>query len=274
MIYRSQTPPILQGEPLRREKVSPMSTLPVTLGQRPSHAEASRTILEAARHGTLATLALDPAGYPFGSVANYALTRRGDPLFLLSDLAEHTANMKNDPRCSFLVAEAGEMDPLVKGRVTLLGRVHQVATPDKARTRYLERHPEATLFVDFKDFHFYRLRVETVRYVGGFGRMSWVTEPEYRDAQPDPVATLAAGAVAHMNEDHRDAMILIVRHQAGLEAQDVEMLGLDRYGYDLSAVTGEGTVRVRLPFRTPVATSEEVRKAMVLQVNEARKALG
>jgi hypothetical protein len=139
----------------------------------------------------LATLARQPAGYPFGSLVSYTLDERGRPLFFLSALAEHTANLAHDPRASLLVCELppaqgarsgeGEADPLALGRVTLLGRV--VLVPDgqreMAQARFLARHPEAAAYSQLPDFAFYRLEVEAVRYVGGFGRMSWIEPDEY-----------------------------------------------------------------------------------------------
>ena len=47
----------------------------------------------------------DPAGYPFGSVVSYGLDESGEPLFVISQLAEHTRNLGADPRASLLVTE-------------------------------------------------------------------------------------------------------------------------------------------------------------------------
>jgi hypothetical protein len=143
----------------------------------------------------LATLARQPAGYPFGSLVSYALDERGQPLFFLSALAEHTAHLAHDPRASLLICELppaqaasggrSDADPLARGRVTLLGRVALV--PDEQRAtaeeRFLARHPEAAAYSQLPDFAFYRLEVESVRYVGGFGRMSWIEPDEYASAQ-------------------------------------------------------------------------------------------
>src|SRR6185312_2475301 len=89
----------------------------------PTHAERSRTLVAAGNRGALATLAVDPAGYPYGSVASYALDRRGNPLFFISLMAEHTQNAIHDPRASLLAVEPvpDGADPLAFGRVTLLG---------------------------------------------------------------------------------------------------------------------------------------------------------
>jgi putative heme iron utilization protein len=137
----------------------------------------------------LSTLARSPAGHPFGSLVHYALDERGRPLLLLSRLAEHTQNLLADPRAALLVIEpreprtagAAEPDALALGRVTLLGRLAAVADgeADAARARYLARHPSAERYLAMKDFAFYRMEVEALRYVGGFGRMSWVSADDY-----------------------------------------------------------------------------------------------
>ena len=85
-----------------------------------------------------------------------------------------------------------------------------------ARERYLEANPAASYYIDFGDFTFLRLTVDHVRYVGGYGRMSWVDAPAYRAAAPDPLVDAAAGIIEHMNADHADAQVLFCRHFAGL----------------------------------------------------------
>ena len=86
----------------------------------PTHAERARTLVTQASTGTLCSLALEPEGHPYGSFVTVAFDG-GDPVFLLSALAEHTKNLQRDPRASLLVAEDVSDDPLANGRVTLLG---------------------------------------------------------------------------------------------------------------------------------------------------------
>src|SRR5688572_10843745 len=85
----------------------------------PTHAERARTLVARISTGTLCTLALEPEGYPYGSFVTVAFDG-GDPVFLISGLAEHTKNLKRDPRASLLLAEAGAADPLANGHVTRL----------------------------------------------------------------------------------------------------------------------------------------------------------
>src|SRR6195952_4362265 len=87
----------------------------------PSHAERCRTLVAAASRGALSTIAADPAGYPYGSVASYGLDDRGNPLFFVSLMAEHTQNAIQDARASLLATEPVPegADPLASGRATL-----------------------------------------------------------------------------------------------------------------------------------------------------------
>src|SRR3954468_12877681 len=88
----------------------------------PSHAERCRTLVASASRGALSTLAADPEGYPYGSVASYGLDERGNPLFFVRLMAEHTQTAMRAPRASLLVTEPvpDGADPLAGGRATLL----------------------------------------------------------------------------------------------------------------------------------------------------------
>jgi len=243
----------------------------------PSHAERCRTLVAAASRGALSTLAADPPGYPYGSVASYGLDDRGNPLFFVSLMAEHTQNAMRDPRASLLVTEPvpDGSDPLASGRATLMGRLSTVSDDDRpmARERYLAGNPTASYYIDFGDFTFYRLDVESIRYVGGYGRMSWVDAAAYADAEPDPLVSSAAQIIEHMNADHADAQVLFCRHLLHRpDTTEATMSAVDRYGFEMIAVGPAGRAAVRLGFPEECTTGDEVRKAMVVLVDDARSA--
>ena len=154
----------------------------------PTHAERCRALVAAARSAALSTIARDPAGFPYGSLVTMASDGDGRPLLLLSELAEHTGNLHAHPEASVLVTEPldAQDQPLALGRVTLLGPCTRVsaAERDAVRALFLARQPAASQSVDFADFAFYRLEPVALRYVAGFGRMSWVNADEYRTARP------------------------------------------------------------------------------------------
>ena len=243
----------------------------------PTHAERCRTLVASGTRGALSTLAADPAGYPYGSVASYGLDDRGNPLFFVSLMAEHTQNAIRDPRASLLVTEPvpDGADPLASGRATLIGRLEQVeeADRDSARDRYLIANPSASYYIEFGDFVFYRLTVESIRYVGGYGRMSWVDAESYAAAEADPLAESAAGIIEHMNADHADAQVLYCRHLAGHpDTTSASMSAVDRYGFDMVAITPNGRHAVRLGFPEPCTDPSQVRMAMVAMITSARAA--
>ncbi len=241
----------------------------------PSHAERCRTLTAGVRSATLCTIARDPAGYPYGSLVTVAVDDAGRPLFLLSELAEHTSNLHAHPQASALLTEPlGAHDqPLALGRVTLLGTCARVPAEEvaAARATFLAAQPSASYYVDFKDFAFYRLEPEALRYVGGFGRMSWVTKDEYRAAEPDPLRDAALGILGHMNEDHAGACLAYAQRLARVpDATAATMTAVDRYGFDLAVTTPAGPRAARVAFDEPVATSDDARKAMITLVQRAR----
>jgi putative heme iron utilization protein len=238
----------------------------------PSHAERARTLVSRETTGTLSTL--DPDGFPHGSYVTFAL-EGADPVFLVSTLATHTQNLLRDPRASLMAHESREEDPLANGRVTLIGRCEKVEDPAGARAAFLAAHPRAAYYADFRDFAFYRLEVASIRYIGGYGRMSWVERGAWREATPDPLAADAAGIVRHMNDDHADALVLYARAFTRAEAaEDVVMTAVDRHGFELSVATPSGRRPARVAFGRDVTTPVQARQTLIAMLKDARAKLG
>ena len=225
------------------------------------------------QRGTLCTLARDPAGYPYGSLVLHALDADGHPLLLLSTLAEHTKNLLTDGRGSLLVCDTLPPggDPLALARATLLGRLAR-ATDEAAPEHYFAAHPATRSYLGMKDFAFYRLTVESLRYIGGYGRMSWVTAEDFAAARPDPLAPSSASILEHMNADHQSALLHYARAHAGIGgAHSSTMTAVDRLGFDMTVVTAQGPRAVRLAFAAPVATPDAARVELVRMAREARE---
>jgi hypothetical protein len=239
----------------------------------PTHAERVRTLLSLASTATLSTVSRKHAGFPFGSLMPFALDAAGRPIFLISSMAMHTQNLKNDPRCSLFVAqEAADGDPLGAARATLVGNATSVPEEDlpSVRETYLARHENSRYWVDFNDFSFFRLQAIDLYYVGGFGVMGWVDADEYERAAPDPLAAAAAGILEHMNADHVDAMILLARSHAELEATEATMTSVDRLGFSLRLKTAAGMKGTRINFPHEVTSAQDTRRELVEMVRQAR----
>jgi putative heme iron utilization protein len=240
----------------------------------PSFAARARTLVYTGRIGSLSTLSRKQPGFPFGSVMPYGLDASGRPIFLISTMAMHTQNLQADPRASLLVTQPDASgDPLGASRVTLVGSVTTIAAPEipTARELYVERYVNSKYWVDFEDFSFYRMAVLDVYYVGGFGVMGWVQASEYDGAQPDPLADSAAGIIDHMNADHKDALLLLARSIAGIEAQEAAMTAVDRLGFHVRLKTQDGMKGTRIAFLREVQTAAQAREVLVEMVREARR---
>jgi putative heme iron utilization protein len=250
----------------------------------PTHAERCRTLASQTISATLSTIARDPPGFPYGSLVTVAVDALGRPLLLLSELAEHTGNLLAQPQASVLLTEPleGHAQPLAVGRVTVLGPCTRVPDAERAAARdvFLAKQPGAAYYVEFKDFAFYRIEPVALRYVGGFGRMSWVSAADYRAAAPDPLAPAAAAILKHMNDDHGDAVLAYARALAGVaDAEGATMTAVDRYGFDLAVTTPRGPRATRLEYEgttgsVTVTTSQDVRAVLVAMARRARSGAG
>jgi heme iron utilization protein len=241
----------------------------------PSHAERVRTLVSQVAVATLSTVSRKHAGFPFGSLMPYALDAQGRAIFLISNMAMHTQNLKADPRASLFVAQGTEGgDPLGAARATLIGQVMPVPEAELAAVReiYLAAHENSRYWVDFADFGFFRLEPMDIYYVGGFGVMGWVEAREYGAASPDPLAGAAAGIMAHMNADHVEAMILLARTLAGYDATEAAMTSVDRLGFSVRLKTAEGMKGARINFLREVGSAQETREVLVEMVRQARAA--
>jgi putative heme iron utilization protein len=238
----------------------------------PSFAERARTLMHPGRIGSLSTLSRKQPGFPFGSLMPYALDGQGHPVFLISTMAMHTQNLEADPRASLFVTEPGTSgDPLGSSRVTLIGNVVRIPEPElaDARTLYLSRYLDSKYWVDFDDFFFYRMDVLDVYYVGGFGVMGWVGASDYSQAQSDPLAEQKSGIMRHMNADHKDALVLLAKRFAGIEAQEAEMTSVDRLGFHVRLKAQDGVHGVRIAFLREVSDPAQTREVFVEMVRQA-----
>jgi heme iron utilization protein len=240
-----------------------------------SAAEEARTLVAATNVAALATLTAE--GDPWASLITYGALDDGAPVLCLSHLAEHGRNLAGDPRASLVITQVDPPpDPLAAARVTLAGRAQRPAdqaTLVAARAVYLAAVPAAGTYVDFSDFSLWVLRVDRVRWVGGYGRMDSASGAAYAAAAPDPVAINAAPAVAHLNDDHADALLVIAQTLGGYpDATTAKCAALDRRGIDLALETPRGRAATRVAFADALTDSSQLRAATVEVTRRARAA--
>ncbi|MDZ5646851.1 pyridoxamine 5'-phosphate oxidase family protein [Nitrospirillum sp. BR 11828] len=122
-------------------------------------------------------------GWPYPSLVMVALDDAGRPLLLLSELALHTRNLRQDGRAALLFEDtAGLENPLTGPRLSVMGHIAPLAgaEAEAARAAYLDRHPSAALYADFPDFRFWRMGVAQAHLVAGFGRIHWLAAADLR----------------------------------------------------------------------------------------------
>ena len=207
---------------------------------------------------------------------SYGLDERGQPLFLISTMAMHTQNLLGDPRASLLVTPPeSRTDPLGAARVTLMGSATKVSSGEVAqvRDRYLSRHANASYWVDFNDFGFFRMAIEDIYFVGGFGSMGWVAPEDYAAAAVDPLADEASAVIREINEQETATLLLLARVYGNAEAQQVTMTALDRLGFHLRIKTADRMQGGRVAFTNPVRNTQEVRAGLASMAAQAKQGL-
>ncbi|NKQ11896.1 DUF2470 domain-containing protein [Pseudomonas sp. SST3] len=198
-------------------------------------AKHARQLLLKEYRGVLSTHSATMPGFPFGSAVPYCLGEEGWPLMLISRIAQHTKNLRADPRCSLLVAERGAEDVQANGRLTVLTEARlltETAAIDAAAQRYYRYFPESRDYHRVHDFDFWVLQPVRWRYIGGFGAIHWLDEV----ALANPFAGAGGGEgemLEHMNNDHAVAIAHYVEQEGLPTAPEARMVGIDSEGFHL-----------------------------------------
>ncbi len=225
------------------------------------HARSARRLLRSARSGVLATALAKDRGRPYGSLVTVACDVDGSPIFLLSQLSDHTRNLLVDGRASLVVeAASNRANPQTGPRLSLIGTV-QLEAEVRLRSRFLARHPGAALYVDFADFAFWRMVVESGHWVGGFGVARWLDTSALtadRGAAED-IADAENAILDALNGLGGDAVDRAVQKQLGRRGHGWQAIALDAEGCDFR----RGQAVARLNLDAPAAGSAALRAALL-----------
>lgn len=230
-----------------------------------SAAAEARQFLSATHSGVLSTISARLEGYPFGSIAPFVLDHDGNPLILISTIAEHTKNIQADARVSLIAFDPGASDMQAGARLTVIGKAIPMDKDEALRARYLRYFPQAEGYFDMHDFLFHRIEVEQARFIGGFGKIHWIPGDELR-APANRLAAQEAAILDHMNADHAENLSAYCRHVHGIEAAQAIMIGIDTAGFDVRA----NDKLLRFAFDTPVTDAQEARQALVALAKACR----
>ncbi len=220
---------------------------------------ASRLQVRRARSAVLSTM-MDDDGWPYGSLVIVAFDFDGSPLMLFSNLSDHTKNLKGDKRAALLFEEGSHLkNPQTGPRVTVMGKIRKTKEP-RHQKRFLARHPEAALYAGFRDFNFFRMKVNRIHFVGGFAQAMWLKPKDLlSDTKAASALTRAeSGVLNHMNGDHADAVDHYA-HLLGRRGNGWQMTGIDPDGADLRL----GGRTARLAFEASISDRQGVREELI-----------
>ena len=199
-------------------------------------------LIRAAHFGVASTLATEPPGHPYGSLLPFVSDEHCRPVFLISGLAEHTRNLQQDARASFVVWQGDADNAATAARLTLVGEAHPFEADTLLTERYLRYQPDASQFLALGDFRFFRLQPARMRYIAGFGQMEWI---EGADLAHAPHLSLA------------DEAELVAYLQVRL-SPNVTLLGLDALGADLRVDDARRRLRFAKPATERIAIETEI----------------
>ncbi len=231
----------------------------------------ARLMVRKADVGVVSTISQNLRGYPFGSVTPFMTDSQGKVYFYISDIAQHAKNLHKDSKLSLTIynqAENGDQNET--GRVTIVGDAKPVAESEQATmlAKYVARFPSAQSYMKAHDFKMWQMDVVRVRYIGGFGKIFWLEQEEWNQSKEPWEAQVETGVIEHMNEDHRDAMSIILHDMYGVNDDSPEMTGLLVDGCYFNS----NQKSYFIPFANETTSSQDIRKELVALTHKAREA--
>jgi len=214
----------------------------------------ARKVLRSSRSGSLATTTRETKT-PYVSFCAMAHDYEGQPIFLFSDLADHTQNLVIEGHASFLCEQASHLsNPQAGPRITLVGQIEKVSDDDLT-SLFLQSHSSARMYSKFEDFNFYTLRVEKVHYVGGFGRAIWLKRTEYLGDSGTSLEFFNEqnGLLETIKRKFPSFALTCATKLLKHRGKNWQVLRVDGDGVDLKL----GAKIVRYPFEKPLKSVEE-----------------
>lgn len=224
--------------------------------------------------GVLSTHSLEMPGYPFGSLTPYACDELFRPILLISDLAQHTKNIKEDPKVSLTVLdEASSGEHQAFGRLTFLGEVEKIGKEhddyQKSKDSYFQLFPYASEYLKAHGFDFYRINPKRIRFIGGFGKIAWIEQEQWSMANPFDNETKQR-IISHMNEDHQHNLkdyLTFYKNRNLNSDEEAIMVNIYQFGFHILV----NKDLYHFPFKTPVKDANEAREQLVQMAKESKK---
>ena len=218
------------------------------------------------REGVLSTVSKKYEGYPFGSFVTFISGADRSIIFYASDIAQHTINLKNNSKACITLFNLSEGDKQDSARLSLLGDVKKIDEDiDEISRQFIEFFPESSQYSNMHDFNFYKLNISQVRWIGGFGKIAWLSSTNWNPTKPKWLKQ-ENSMVKHMNEDHSNSIVSTLNAKLGIKDKRAKMLRLTMDGYYVSSKNKIYFV----DFNLPCFTLKQYRDKLVEQAKEYR----
>ena len=218
------------------------------------------------REGVLSTVSKKYEGYPFGSFVTFISGADRSIIFYASDIAQHTINLKNNSKACITLFNLSEGDRQDSARLSLIGDVKKIDKDVEVISRqFIEFFPESSQYSNMHDFNFYKLNISQVRWIGGFGKIAWLSSTNWNPIRPKWLKK-EHSMIEHMNEDHSNSIVSALNAKLGIKDKHARMLRLTMDGYYVSS---KNKIYF-LDFNLPCFTVKQYRDKLVEQAKEYR----
>ena len=185
--------------------------------------------------GVLSTVSKKYEGYPFGSFVTFISGADRSLIFYASDIAQHTINLKNNSKACITLFNLSEGDKQDSARLSLIGDVKKIDKDvEEISRQFIEFFPESSQYSNMHDFNFYRLKISQVRWIGGFGKIAWLSSTNWNPIRPKWLRQ-EKSMIEHMNEDHSNSIVSALNAKLGIKDKHAKMLRLTMDGYYVSS---------------------------------------
>ena len=247
---------------------------------------ATRQLIRSSTRGYLSTY-FEPSSFktkkikssksfPYSTFTLTAFDYDLSPILLLSNLSEHTTNVKKNSMVSLLVCEEQKMyslfpkfkgsdfdydDPMSRPRVTLIGNL-KISENENHKKRFLSRHPASSLYSEFSDMNIFKLNIIGAHLVGGFASVKWFNKDELLCEEYSDFENFEHEIISHMNSSHQESLNLYANKliKTFPKLRDKwKLIGIDPDGFDLRR---KGNLS-RFPFKKEINDAKKLRGVFV-----------
>ena len=129
---------------------------------------------------------------------------------------------------------------------------------EACKDRFHNFLPESKAYEQMHDFNFYQISITQARWIGGFGKISWLDPKNWMNVGIDWINSEKA-MIDHMNNDHLNNIKSALSAVHGVKDPEARMIGLSIDGY---YILSKGKLYF-IKFDVPVFTSKDYRNVLI-----------